>query len=219
MDLLTLIKILIILAIVILPALNRMLMQLREQRGAAQGPPRPKPGPEQPARNEIEEFLRRAASRGAAGSSAAGSGEAAGKQPSPRRAPGGPPALPGRTTGSPVEAEVVDEKAARGRVGEHVKTYLDASEFQRRSASLADDIAEAEEKRTERRQEVFGHAVGQLGAEAAPAVAAQDLIMTETAADVPPPAFDLGALFAQPANLRQAILMQEILQRPEHRWS
>ena len=51
-----------------------------------------------------------------------------------------------------------------------------------------------------------------------PLLPSQDLVSAEAPADVPPPAFDLGALFAQPANLRQAILMQEILQRPEHRW-
>ncbi len=209
----TMIKLLILLAILILPYLNRIIMQLREQRNAMQGPLRPKPGPDQPVRSQIEEFLRRA-NRGTAGP-----GDVAAKQSPSRRSPAGPPALPGRATPSPIQAEVVDDKPARSRVGEHVKSYLDSSEFKRRTASLADDMAEAAEKRTERRQEVFGHSIGQLGAEAAPAIASRDLVSAEAPADVPPPAFDLGALFAQPANLRQAILMQEILQRPEHRWS
>jgi hypothetical protein len=201
MDFQALITILAILVILFFPAVNRILMQLREQRGAMQGPPRPKPGPAQPVRSEIEEFLRRA-SRGTAGA-----GEAAAGQSPPRR----PPA-------APIQAEVVGDKPARGRVGEHVKSYLDASEFQRRSANLAEDMAEAAEKRTEHRQEVFGHSIGRLGAEAAPSVAPQDLASAEAPTDVPPPAFDLSALFTQPADLRRAIVLQEILQRPEHRW-
>jgi hypothetical protein len=208
----TMIKLLVLLAILILPYINRVIVQLREQRGAAQGPPRPKPAPDQPARNEIEEFLRRA-NRGTMEP-----GDAAAKQLPSRRSPAGPPAIASRAAASPIQAEAVDERSARSRVGEHVKSYLDSSEFNRRTASLADDMAEADEKRSERRQEVFGHSVGQLGGEAAPAIALRDLVSTEAPADVPPPAFDLGALFAQPANLRQAILMQEILQRPEHRW-
>jgi hypothetical protein len=113
---------------------------------------------------------------------------------------------------------VVDDKTAGKGVAEHVKSYLDASEFKRRTASLADDIAEADEKRVEHRQEVFGHQVGQLAA-AEPAAVSPKAALAEASSAGSVPALDLAAILARPENLRQAILLQEILQRPEHRWS
>ena len=200
------IRVLIILAIVILPAINRMFASVREQRNASRGPLRPKSPPDQSAASDIEEFLRRA-NRGASGPA----------ETPPRRPAAASPALSGRTTASPVPAEIVGDKSASGRVADHVKSYLDASEFKRRSASMADDMAEDDEKRSEHRQEVFGHQLGQLGA-AEPAVDSPKSAAAAATAAGSAAALDLAAIFMQPENLRQAILIQEVLQRPEHRW-
>jgi hypothetical protein len=205
----TLIKFLIILIFVALPAIGRMFAKVREQRNMVQGPPRPKPPQDQPIRSEIEEFLRRA-SRGEGGPSDAA------RQPV-RRQPATPP-LPSRSKALPLEAQVVDEKSVGGRVGDHVKSYLDSSEFKRRTASLADDMAQADEKRSEHLQEVFGHQVSQLGDAVTPTIASQESVSAEAPAIAVGPAFDLVGMFGQPDKLRQAILLQEILQRPEHRW-
>ena len=163
-------------------------------------------------RSEIEEFLRRA-SRGAAGPS-----DTATQQP-PRRQPATAPLPAARTRAQPLEAQVVDEKPVGGRVGEHVKSYLDSSEFKRRTASLADDMVQADEKRVEHLQEVFRHQVGQLADETPPTIASQESVSAKAPSAATGPAFDLAGMFGQPGNLRQAILLQEILQRPEHRWS
>jgi hypothetical protein len=209
MDKALLIKYLIILTFVTLPAIGRMLAKMREQRNMAQGPARPKPVPGQPERSEIEEFLRRA-SRGAAGQS-----DMERQQPARR-----PPATTSLSTrAQPLEAQVIDEKSLGGHVGDHVKSYLDSSDFKRRTASLADDMAEADEKRVEHLHEVFGHQVGQLGADATPTIASQESVSAEAPAVAAGPAFDLVGMFGRPDKLRQAILLQEILQRPEHRWS
>jgi hypothetical protein len=80
-------------------------------------------------------------------------------------------------------------------------------------------MAQADEKRVEHLQEVFGHQVGQLGDEATPTIASQESVSAEAPAVAAGPAFDLVGMFGQPDKLRQAILLQEILQRPEHRWS
>jgi hypothetical protein len=161
-------------------------------------------------RDEIEEFLRRNART-------AGSPGEAGppRRAAVRRPPAAPAPLSLGKGARPVSTEASDAGTVESRVGEHVKEFLDTSDFKRRRSSLADDIAESNQKMSEHLKDVFGHQLGGLSTKEESSTAPEPVPPDVAAASA---GLDLVALLAQPSNLRQAILLQEILQRPEHRW-
>ena len=192
----------------------RVLAKLRE---AAQPPkplPRRRPVPAE-MENEIEEFLRRAGKQR----------EEAPKRPATiaqdlgRRAP--PPRLPQ----TPVVAEVVDEDVPSGeKVAEHVEKHLDSEKIARRTAQLGTDVAMADEHIDEHLQQAFGHDLGRLGrkrGKAGPPSSQPARIAQASAAPVATPTAEglaMKAFIADIHLLRQAIVMNEILRRPEERW-
>jgi hypothetical protein len=205
-------KLLIIFLLFVVPAISRMMAKAREQRellNKAGGRPAP-PAPE-PLRDEIEEFLRRNART-------AGSPGEAGppRRAAVRRPPAAPAPLSLGKGARPVSTDASDAGTVGGRVGDHVKEFLDASDFKRRSSSLADDIAESNQKMNEHLKDVFGHQLGGLAKREEESSTAPEPVPLDVAAASA--GLDLVALLAQPSNLRQAVLLHEILQRPEHRW-
>ncbi len=170
------------------------------QRPAA--PPKPAAaGGKDPLKDEISEFLRRAAQRRSG----------APTQPAPR--PGAPPAAAPisrspqrpRPAQKPVTAEIAEPRPAPiaaqpRRIGaKPVGT-----------AGLGRDVDMADERMKQHLQSVFSHHVGTL-----------DLTQTEAAkvaAAAPTAAVGLAAMLQDPLALRQAIVLTEIFNRPEHRW-
>jgi hypothetical protein len=201
-----LIKAVVVMIIFFLAGIAKLLANLQKIQPPA-GRPRPsRPVPPDVA-EEIEEFMRRAASR--------------------RNAQGTRPASPPPATppaAEPVPAEVVAGQPVGGQVEEHVKKYLDAQDFSRRSQELGEEVVQADREIDQRLHEVFDHRVSRLelvpGEAAAPAFAAETAEPTEApAAGSTPLATGLLDLIGNPESLRQAIILNEILYRPEERWA
>jgi hypothetical protein len=201
-----LIEVILLLLVIVVPGILKMLGTMREQagKGGQPGMPRPnQPGrpAQKPLEDEIGEFLRRAA-EGRRKPPAA---------PPVRRAPPAPVA-------QPVEAEVVPQ-ALGGDIGQHVRKFLDGGEFGRRSTEMGGRGTPADQARGQRAADVFEHEVGQLSgpAEAAASSLAGPSVSPSEAVKSPLLG-DLIQALSRPESVRQAVVINEILQRPESRW-
>jgi hypothetical protein len=151
---------------------------------------------------QIDEFLRRAAQRR-----------------------GGQPAQP--VVEAPQAAEIVAEEdvPVGGRVGQQVQKYMDTSEFRRRSEELGGEVAQSDQQFSQQVRQAFSGEVGRLASR--PGEAAQPLEVVEaepagpeylsrpTLDALPEAGSGLGELLGSPQNIAQAVIMAEILRRPE----
>jgi hypothetical protein len=163
--------------------------------------------------DEIGEFLRRAAQHRQG-------------QPAARPRPGGQPAVAQPAVAQPaaqqfVEAEVVGQPAIGEGIKQHVGKYLDAGEFRRRAAELGEEVAQTDEQLEQRLHTKFDHKVSRLTdrpGESASMPGAEK--PEDRLAELPSTAAaGLAAMFSRPESIRQAIVINEILTRPEDRWT
>ena len=206
-----LIKLIVILLIIVIPAIGNAITKAREARNRL---PRPGGQPGVPPRaadksvqSEIDDFLRRVAEPKKAGKPAAANTVV--RMP---RKPVAPLARP-----KPITAEVVDTGPGGGGVTDHVRKFLDSTEFQRRRGELGGEVTQADEKFEQRLQGTFEHRLGQLGA-ATPEPASEMLSASSTGVLGTSIPSGIAALFTTPDSIRQAVVINEILQRPVHRW-
>jgi len=103
-------------------------------------------------------------------------------------------------------------------LSQQIERDIDTRKFAGRTQQMERRAEQARRKAEQRAHQVFDHAVGHLGASSptpaeagASAAARGDQLGPGLAAGLP-------ALLASPVGLRQAIVLTEILQRPEHRW-
>ncbi len=167
--------------------------------------------------NEIEQFLARARQQ---------TQQAAGQRPlvakplaaepvvaelaGPRRGLGGAmPSSPGSLS-------------SRKQVASHVKTYLDTSDIDAQVELLGDSVEIADDVMEAHLKEVFDHRIGTLQQSAADTQAsrhaASNARKRATGESVMAPPVDFAALLANAGDLRKAIVLNEILQRPVERW-
>jgi len=188
---------------VILPILAKM-NKMKPPGGVMPPPQPPKPNPNDPVASEVDEFLRRAAER--------------------RNNKGiQPVVVQPKPVRPPVVAEVVQEKPIGVQVGEHVKKYLDEEEFDRRSAQLGAEVAQVDSEINQHLHKTFDHTVSKLATVPGIAAIAPTAIEPVELAEIIPDASatsagSLFALLADPDSVRQAIVLNEILHRPEERW-
>lgn len=202
-------------------AQRRQAQQRQAQRPQAAGPaPRPAPGAQaragqgqDPLKDEIGEFLRRAAERRGA----------APAQPARRPAPAQPPVRetrPARETrpvrktpapriDEPVEVELVEVPSTPSRSA-FVPTQGATETARLATERLGRDIDQADERMAEHLHQVFDHQVGTLQRGRIQLQVQEPLPQTTAAG--------LASMVADPVRLRQAILLNEILERPVHRW-
>jgi len=201
----------------------KYLAELANKGAQRPPPPAPRPGPPPPLRpgappprqkleDEVSEFLRRAAER---------------KGDAPARVPGRaaePIPLPRPVRVAPALRPVEDDESREGpsgplpsgaQVAAHVREHLDTRAFGQRASHLSqvqDKMPQGIESHV---QHSFDHAVGNLSAltNEADAKAA-----AEVQAANAPSAFPLAAMLADPQGMRSAILLNEILRRPDERW-
>jgi hypothetical protein len=190
------------------PIVSRLVVKIKQIPPPAKRPIPPQPVPLDVA-DEIEEFMQRAAKRQL---SPKGERRVASEQSSPAA-----------TVAEPIRAEVVAEKPVGGQVGDHVRKYLDEQEFSRREDALGKEVAQADKEIDQRLHQTFDHRVSELeavpGEAAAPPIAYEPPDLVGTAADIPASfATGLLDLVGNPDSLRQAIILSEILHRPEERW-
>jgi hypothetical protein len=144
------------------------------------------------------------------------------KQSNPeKRAPG----RPQQPASRPVRVEPIlvrGTQAAADAVGRPLDSrHLDTTGFGTRAAQMTDDLKRGDAEREEHFQQTFTHKLGRLtdtsvaGAKAI----APDAPPVSTVPTVPVPLSDwLPLPTTKIEDLRRAVMMNEILQRPEHRW-
>ena len=118
-----------------------------------------------------------------------------------------------------------DDAPVGGRVGQQVQTYLDTSEFRRRSEELGGEVAQSDQQFTQQVGQAFSGEVSRLASR--PGEAAQPVEVVDIEAAGPEylsrPTLDalplagsgLAELLGSPENIAQAVIMSEILRRPE----
>lgn len=210
------IMILIIVFGIIVPLVMQVVEKLKEVQQKAAGGGQQRPGrPQGPAQaprpadveDEIGEFLRRAAERRQRGQPAQAQAVPRPAQPTRRLVPQ-----------QPLEAVLVEEPPPHVELSQQIERDLDTRKFAERARQLERRAAQIRRKAEQHAHQVFDHAVGHLtdspaapGETGAPPVALGDQVGPGLAAGLP-------ALLASPVGLRQAVVLAEILQRPEHRW-
>jgi hypothetical protein len=175
-------------------------------------PPAGGPRPGGPARrdssvqDEIDDFLRRVS----------------GRRGTERPTVAAPAPKPKRPE-TPLQAEIVDDAADEpvgAQVGKQVEKYLDTGEFTRRTSQLGGDVAQADAETDQRLKQVFSREVSQLakkpGEAAAPPAPDESTVAPQIAAAVAPAG--LFALLGDAEGIRHAVVISEILRRPEDRW-
>ena len=159
----------------------------------------------------LEEFLRDIAEQQAQQQA----GQRGGRPPPARPAR---PVRPQPPREPVVEAEVIEAVPLREAVSQHVAQHLDPSSIRKHTAQLGAELAQEKAKHQSEVREKFGHKLGRLsGAKPATAGATAASRVTKLAGELTPTG-DLVQLLRSPASIRQAILLNEILARPEHRW-
>ena len=117
---------------------------------------------------------------------------------------------------------MVRERPVGGQLSEHVHKYLDEKEFTQRASSLGGEVAQADNKIEQHLHNVFDHGIGQLAGRAGETAAAPATLRTGFFEDEVPAlstaGIGLAVLLNNIDNLRQAIVLNEILQRPIDRW-
>jgi hypothetical protein len=220
-------KLVLAIVVVILSVVGQAVAKWQElkkpvKRGATSAP-RPKPPSADPLAEEIGEFLRRAAQR---------------RGPPP---PARPAVIPAevieprpatvRPAGVPQSPDLVlQDVEPDGGVGQSVREHLGEPRFNQLNPELGKEVLEADEKMESHLHQVFDHRLSRLSSAPGPAAPAgtagwalaapgSDAAPESPAsADQNPLAASLAAMLANPTTIRQAVLLQEILHRPEERW-
>lgn len=170
---------------------------------------------------DIEDFLRRAAQRRA---------QQQGTKPQSRgpQAPPPPTQRPKPAPSRPVEildAEVIDESGSvaphvlRGSsVEAHVKEHIRANVFDEAVSHLGEEVDRSDDRMEAHLHEVFEHQLGALGARTSKA--AESTLDDDAPGQKrqPPRPTNYLELLQNPASVRQAIILSEILARPLERW-
>ncbi len=208
-----LIKLLLFLVFVVVAGINQMIKTAREKQ--AMRPPRP-PQPENDVRrqieSELEAFLRRAQ-----GGQAQPPQPPAAPQPQPSNKQKNKQAKKARraaAAGEAVAAEVVEGKQ-RPRLEPRLQQHIDTSRFDERAKHLTNIPQEADDLDSHVHK-VFDHQLGSLGERSR--VQSDQTTVAAEGQGTTPTAAAISAMLADPVSLQQAIIMQEILSRPTHRW-
>lgn len=173
--------------------------------------------------DEVEEFLRRVAQMRAQAEA-----QARGQQQRPRPQPASPPPLapppPARLVPArqevvylePAEAEIVDAELTEisDNVGRHVTQHLSGTQtIAAHAQQLGHEVDLADDKLEARLHQVFDHQLGQLKSTASSTAA--------TAHAATPPdvtVSEMLQMLRSPQSIRDAIVMAEVLRRPDERW-
>lgn len=156
---------------------------------------------------DIEEFLRRAAERR---KQQQGGGQ---KRPPAQRQPEPPPrqTISERDLVKPASNFPAAKLPSIGEesVADHVQRYLDVSDIVEHVDHLAEDIEQADERMESHLDQVFDHDVGKLGSKKS----ATDELLADDKSN--PIAGNLLKMLQNPDSVRQAIMIAEVLKRPD----
>lgn len=137
-----------------------------------------------------------------------------GKNP-PRKNP------PKRLADTSGHSQAAPDARATESVAAHVQKHLSTAEFSERAAHLTDDLVRADHQREQHLKDVFSHQVGRLAGNVAGEAkysATDEAAVVQPSAAPAAMAAGLTTLLGDGQNLRHAIVLSEILRRPEDRW-
>jgi hypothetical protein len=172
-------------------------------------------------RDEVDEFLRRVAQMRAAAEAQAKAQQrpAAAKPPAPPRPVPPQRLVPARqevTYVEPAEAEIVAVEIPDRVEGFNRRVAQDlrgAEEIAEHTRHLGEEVDQADDKLEARLHQVFDHQIGQLKKSTMEAAA---ILSSDPAAEGT--ARDMLQMLRSPQSVRDAIVMAEILRRPDDRW-
>jgi hypothetical protein len=221
----------VVILFILIPGLGQVLSKIREAQQAEEArrrmpaaprppaPARPQGAPPQqdPLRREVGDFLRKAPQPRAPGRPQ--------QTPAMGRPATAPPVVPPwqRPAHEPVPVELLEPVPEDAGGAGRGRSRPPERELESLPASVPPAVAATGGLMQGHLHEMFDHHLGTLGdtpgesgqaaqPREAEAAGAQVVFLPTTAAA------ELAAMLANPVSLRQAILFQEILQRPEHRW-
>ena len=169
-----------------------------------------------PLRAEVEAFLRETEGKKQGRPEGRGQrppGRGRQPRPEPPRRPV-PTARPVATPRRPIEAEVIPIEVIDPReedVAQHVTRHLSRKRVTEGAEHLGEQVALADDRLETRLEEKFEHQIGRLDhteGQGTPQESAQSPSVAE----------ELRQLLSQPQGMRQLIVANEILRRPEERW-
>jgi hypothetical protein len=110
-------------------------------------------------------------------------------------------------TAEVIQADVIEAEPLHEEVAAHVSQRMDTSDVSQHASRLGAEVGQADEKLESRLHQKFDHDVGGLAARDAEMQAAAAMSSSE-----------IARMLGNPANIRQAIILSEILTRPSDRW-
>lgn len=153
---------------------------------------------------DIEEFLRKAAER----RQQAAKGNA---QPTPPPAmPIQPPRRPVAPPTPQIAIPVAEEVTYRESIAEHVRKAVNSKSVSQSAARLGQEVALADDKLESRLHEKFDHTVSRLANTNDPPASKKQ----KRKSNDKPAAMTIFEMLKSPQNVGQAILLAEILKRP-----
>jgi hypothetical protein len=176
--------------------------------------------------DEIAEFLRRAAQRRAEQMQQQLEAQRRAAQQQYAPPPPMPSAPPRPTLARPlvVEAEILEDeepvslRPARSNVAQHVAQHLDTGDFAERAERLGDATEQADERMEQHLHQAFDHRLGSIGASTESIMAAVTPEIDDEMKGRVVSHHPILSLLRQPQSVRNAIVLSELLQRPEQNW-
>lgn len=196
------------------PQPQRRPQQLGQQRRPQGQVPAGAPDPA----DEVEAFLRRAAERRAG--QAARDVEVLNPQQlaQQRRGTAGNRPASAPAVQTPVPIEAVETESPRESVADHVRHHMEAAPF-RDFASRRSQIESSEKIAEAHVHQVFDHQLGSLGAGLGEGGSTgRPIELGDAVAGTPTAAAGFAAMLGSAQSLRNAIILQEVLRRPEEIW-
>jgi hypothetical protein len=173
---------------------------------------------------EIEDFLRRAEAKRRGGQA----GQAPPARPQPRPQPVANPYLAAAADAEIVEAQVVmAEPVAPGDdMASRFESSISTSDFEQRTQRLGDRVEHADDAMESRLHAVFDHGLGSLSqtpaavatADVTPAPEDPESTVGKARVAAPSAASRIADRLRSAGGMRDAIVLREILEPPEHRW-
>jgi hypothetical protein len=180
--------------------------------------------------HEIEDFLRRAEAKrrgGAAGQPRPGHPRPQ-PRPQPQRQPVATPYYPAPEDELEIiEAQVVAQPVSPGGEFEsRFESSISTADFEVRAQRLGDRVERADDAMEARMQSVFDHGLGEISkvsatvatADVTPAPEDAESTVARATAAGPSVAHRIATRLRTPGGMRDAIVLREILEPPEHRW-
>lgn len=170
-------------------------------------------------RDEVEEFLRRAAARRAQAEAKRREQQQPAQPPRPQQQPiqrqplvQRPSVIQSEPLVEIIDAEVADTSSRfSSSVSQHMRG---SAEIGRHASNLGSEVDQSDDRLEARLHKTFDHQIGQLK-DTTTAAPVKEVLQSSEAMLA---SMNLTKLLSNAQSIRNAIVLSEVLTRPEHRW-